>query len=103
MSMKKSAIPPEPSDAWIAALELFAADLRRRGAAERTRHEYAADLRQFATWATAPGVEAAAVTPRVLRRYAASMSEAGLAPTTIARKLAALRSFFRTMREHGDL
>ncbi|UGS35869.1 tyrosine recombinase XerC [Capillimicrobium parvum] len=101
--MKKSAIPAEPSDAWIAALELFAADLRRRGAAERTRHEYAADLRQFATWATAAGFDAPAVTPRVLRRYAASMSEAGHAPTTIARKLAALRSFFRTMREHGDL
>jgi integrase/recombinase XerC/integrase/recombinase XerD len=101
--MKKTAIPAEPSVVWTAALERFAGDLLRHGAAERTRHEYAADLRQFAGWATAAGLEPAAVTPRVLRRYAASMSERSLAPTTIARKLAALRAFFRTMREHGDL
>lgn len=101
--MKKTAIPPEPSDAWIAVLERFAADLRRQGAAERTRHEYATDLRQFASWATASALEPQAVTPRVLRRYAASLSERGHAPTTIARKLAALRTFFRTLREHGDL
>jgi site-specific recombinase XerD len=101
--MKKTAIPSEPSAAWAAAQELFAADLRRGGASERTRREYATDVRQFALWATVAGVEPSGVTPRILRRYAASLSEHGAAPTTTARKLAALRSFFRTLREHGEL
>ncbi|MCW3005796.1 MAG: tyrosine recombinase [Solirubrobacterales bacterium] len=90
-------------DRWETALALFDADLRRRGMAPRTRSEYGADLRQFATWSTAAGVEPTLVTTRVLRRYAASLSQGGAAPTTVARKLAALRSFFRALREHGQV
>lgn len=81
----------------------FDEDLRRRGSAEKTRHAYAADLRQFATWASWHHVEPTAVTHRVLRRYAAALSERRCAPATVARKLAALRSFFGTLREHGDI
>ena len=36
-----------------------------------------------------------------LRRYAAQMSERGLAPRTVARKLAGLRACFRVLVEHG--
>jgi site-specific recombinase XerD len=99
--MKKMATVIE--DRWETALALFDADLRRRGMAPRTRSEYGADLRQFATWSTAAGVEPTLVTTRVLRRYAASLSQGGAAPTTVARKLAALRSFFRALREHGQV
>ncbi len=38
---------------------------------------------------------------RALRRYAAAQSEAGIAPSTIARRLAALRGLFRTQMEIG--
>jgi integrase/recombinase XerC/integrase/recombinase XerD len=99
--MKKTATAAEPSEAWAAALALFAADLARRGMSERTRVEYATDVRQFAAWATAAGVEPEAVDLRLLRRHAAALSERDAAPATVARKLAALRAFFRTLREHG--
>jgi integrase/recombinase XerC/integrase/recombinase XerD len=39
----------------------------------------------------------------VLRRYAMRLSGRGAAPSTLARKLAAVRAFFRTLVEHGEL
>ena len=69
----------ETSPAWRAALERFDDDLRRRGARRRPASAYGADLRQFAAWATAPGAEPSAVTPALLRRYAAALSERRLA------------------------
>jgi len=101
--MKKTPIEPEASASWRTALERFDEDLRRRGAAEKTRSAYAADLRQFAGWASVQHVEAAGVTHRLLRRYAAALSERRSAPATVARKLAALRAFFETLREHGEI
>ena len=91
------------TDAWAAALTRFDADLRRHGAAERTRTAYGTDLGEFARWAGRLGLGPAEITYPVLRRYAAALSERGSAPTTLARKLASLRAFFRTLVEHGDL
>jgi site-specific recombinase XerD len=101
--MKKTPIEPEASAQWRAALVRFDEDLRRRGAAERTRTAYAVDLRQFAAWASRQHVEPAAVGHRLLRRYAAALSERRCAPATVARKVAALRAFFETLREHGEI
>jgi site-specific recombinase XerD len=101
--MKKTPIQSEATAAWRAALARFDEDLCRRGAAAKTRQAYAADLRQFAAWASWHQVEPAAVTHRVLRRYAAALSERRSAPATVARKLAALRAFFATLREHGEI
>ncbi|HEU4656456.1 MAG TPA: tyrosine recombinase [Capillimicrobium sp.] len=96
--------PAPVSPGWRAALDRFADDLRRRGAAARTQDAYATDLEQLAAWATAAGLEPEAMSTRILRRYAAALSsEREAAPTTVARKLAALRAFFRTMREHGAI
>ena len=92
-----------PSDAWRRALHLLEQDLRRRGAAEKTRHAYAVDALQFVRWADRHRLGPADVTPRALRRYAAGLTEARQAPTTVARKLASLRSLFRTLVEHGEL
>src|SRR5215212_3533209 len=107
--MKKTATAPEPSgerpsdDDWRRALALLEQDLRRRGAAEKTRHAYAVDARQFVLWASAQRLALSGVTPRLLRRYAASLTEAGQAPSTVARKLASMRALFRSLVEHGLL
>jgi integrase/recombinase XerC/integrase/recombinase XerD len=104
--MKNSPMAPEdkraqPSAAWREALALFDADLRRRGAAEKTRRAYGFDVGQFALWCTTLRAGPADVDLRMLRRYAALLSDRRMVATTVARKLAALRAFFRTLREHG--
>jgi integrase/recombinase XerC/integrase/recombinase XerD len=93
---------PKISDAWSAALEAFDADLRRRAVAEKTRRAYAIDTAQLAVWASEHGHAPATIDVRALRRYAASLSEQGQAPSTIARKLASLRGLFRTLIESGS-
>jgi integrase/recombinase XerC/integrase/recombinase XerD len=92
---------PLPSPGWCDALRVFDADLMRRGAAARTRRAYGFDCGQFGLWCTAQQLEPEDVTTRVLRRYAAALGERDVTPATVARKLAALRAFFRTLREHG--
>jgi site-specific recombinase XerD len=94
--------PPSPTLHWTDALGMFEQDLRRRGAAEKTRRAYRIDLGQFARWAAGQELEPARVDHRALRRYAASLSERGQAPATVARKLAALRGFFRALVELGE-
>src|SRR5919199_164310 len=101
--MKNTATPGHPSEAWAAALRRFDRDLQRRGAAERTRKAYGADVGELATWAAAQGLEPAALSYRLLRGYAARLSNRGAAPRTMARKLASARAFFRSMVEHGDM
>lgn len=97
-----TAAPPSPvSDAWTEALRLFENDLVRRGAAVRTRRAYGFDCTQFALWCTQSGFEPTDVTTKVLRRYAAALGERDVVPATVARKLAALRALYRTLREHG--
>jgi site-specific recombinase XerD len=104
--MKKIAIAgedttPAVSGDWAEALRLLDDDLLRRGSADRTRRAYRTDLRQFATWATSAGLSPTDAGPRELRRYAATLTQQRAAPSTVARKLAALRACFRALREHG--
>jgi site-specific recombinase XerD len=89
------------TSAWRRALEAFDDDLQRRAVAVKTRAAYASDCRQFAAWAEGREIDPAHVDVRALRRYAAAQSEAGIAPSTIARRLAALRGLFRTQMEIG--
>jgi integrase/recombinase XerC/integrase/recombinase XerD len=91
------------SEPWREALRTFDADLRRRGAAERTRRAYGTDAAELAAWATAQGLAPAEVGYPALRRWAARLSQRGAAPRTLARKLASVRSFFRTLVEHGEI
>ncbi len=93
---------------WAQASALLEGDLRRRDAAARTRHAYALDVAQFAQWASAGGLAPADVDPKAVRRYIAHLSERppageGVAPSTSARKLAALRALFNSQREHGHI
>jgi site-specific recombinase XerD len=89
------------TDEWRAAVHAFDLDLRRRAVAAKTRHAYAIDSAQFAVWASARQLHPASIDVRALRRYAASLSERGQAPSTVARKLASLRGLFRAQVELG--
>jgi site-specific recombinase XerD len=88
---------------WEGAAQLLDEDLVRRDAAARTRRAYLTDLRQFIDWALHEGVGPSEVGPKTVRRYVAHLSEAGVAPSTSARKLAALRALFSSQREHGAI
>jgi site-specific recombinase XerD len=100
-------IDPAASDsrraAWREAIGLLADDLARRDAAARTQRAYDVDLEQFAGWAIARGLAPDRVAPKDVRRYVAELSGRGAAPSTSARKLAALRALFSSQREHGRI
>jgi site-specific recombinase XerD len=89
--------------AWREAIGVLREDLRRRDMAPRTVRAYAVDLEQFAAWAAARGLQPEDVSPKDVRSYVAALSERELAPSTSARKLAALRALFNSQREHGML
>jgi integrase len=101
--MKNMAMEGQASGApgWPAALVLFDRDLRRRGAAERTRRAYGTDVGELGVWAGHMGLDPDDLDYAWLRRYAAHLSERGAAPSTLARKLASLRAFYRVLVEHG--
>ena len=104
--MKNSAMEIEPRtqpavEAWNEALSLFDRDLRRHGAAERTREAYGTDLGQLAGWAAGQALAPGDLDYRALRRYAAFLSGRRAQPRTIARKIASVRAFYRTLLEHG--
>ena len=88
---------------WRAALVAFDRDLRAHGMAEKTRRAYGADLGQLARWATGRGLAPDALGPRDLRLFAGVLSERGRSKSTVARKLAAIRSFYRYLVERGAL
>ena len=69
---------------------------------ERTRRAYRADLEEFARWLRANGLELEDVDVRALTRYTSELGAdrpgrrpRKLSPGTLARKLAAVRSFLR--------
>src|SRR4051794_10017407 len=80
-------------------LSLFLGELGRQEAAANTVASYGADLALFARWFAATNGEAftaAAVTPTDIREYRGYLQNIERrAPSTINRKLAALRAFFR--------
>ncbi len=88
-------------DGWAGALKLCGEDLRRRGSAAATRRAYAADVEAFARWCADRRLAPEEVDVRTLRRYLGAASEAGAAPSSLARRLASLRSLFASLREHG--
>jgi integrase/recombinase XerC/integrase/recombinase XerD len=95
--------PPALTERWQLALQELDADLRRRAAAEKTRRAYGSDVEQFAVWCSARALEPEAVAVRDLRRYAASLSQAALMASSLARKIASLRALYRVLREHGEV
>lgn len=70
---------------------------------EQTRRAYGSDLGQLAKWAGAQDLDPSAVDARALRRFAGVLSERGASHATVARKLAAIRAFYRVLVERGEL
>ena len=67
---------------------------------------YAKDLEQFVTFLSPPGLEPPKLTKinhRVIREFVGHLHESGLEKSSIARKLAALRSFFKYCVREGML
>jgi integrase/recombinase XerC/integrase/recombinase XerD len=88
---------------WERALAAHDAALHARGIAAKTRRAYGVDLAQLAAWAGARGLGPRALAHADVRRYAAALSERGLGRGTIARKLAAVRSFHRHLLARGEI
>jgi integrase/recombinase XerC len=67
---------------------------------------YGKDLRQFLEYLSPPGVEAPAltgVTHMIVREFVGHLHDRGLQKSSVARKLAALRSFFKYCVREGVL
>jgi RNA polymerase sigma factor FliA len=96
---KNTDTPHEPT--WAEALTDFDRSLAALGMAEKTRRAYGCDLDGLGRWAAERGIPPAHVGARDLRRYAAVLSERGASRATVARKLAAIRSFYRRQLERG--
>jgi site-specific recombinase XerD len=101
--MRSVAAEIELTAAWRHALAGFDRALAARAMADKTRRAYGIDLAQLARWAGANDLEPHALAPRAIRRYAALLSERGASRTTVARKLAAIRAFYRWLVERGEL
>jgi integrase/recombinase XerD len=72
-----------------------------RGAAAHTIEAYTRDLADFLAFLAAKGKGAKTATPDHIRAYLAGLARKGLAPTSRARKLSAIRQFFRFLLGEG--
>jgi site-specific recombinase XerD len=95
---------PTPADtSWATALGRFDDWQLAHGMGEKTRRAYRADLAQLAAWAAERELEPRDLSHRELRHFAGVVSERGAAKSTVARKLAAIRTFYRQLVERGEL
>ncbi len=92
-----------PRRSRVDPVEMFLQYLAvERGASAHTLRSYRTDFNQFAAFlACRKGVQLAAVDARTIRAYLAWLHTQQLSRTTIARKLAALRSGFRFLTRRG--
>lgn len=81
-----------------AFLEMLAAE---RGAARNTIAAYSADLADFAIHARARGIGPAEAGPELVTSYLQGLAAIGLSARTAARRLSALRQFFRFLAREG--
>jgi integrase/recombinase XerD len=72
-----------------------------RGAASNTIEAYTRDLSEFLAFLAVKGKDANDASPEQLRAFLAGLARKGLAPTSRARKLSAIRQFFRFLLAEG--
>jgi len=85
----------DPLTAFLAYLEV------ERRASPHTVKSYRGDLEDFRTWVGSRASGPAELDVRDVRAYLATLHTRGLDPVSIARKLAAIRSWFRFLRRRG--
>jgi integrase/recombinase XerC len=88
------------------SIEQYLSELSRRGASAHTLRNYASDLEQFATFLEPPGETAPDVETidrNLLREWLSYLFAQGLTAITVRRKLAAVRSLFKFLRQEGVL
>jgi integrase/recombinase XerC len=81
-------------------------ELRRENVSPHTVRSYASDLEEFLTYFTPPGgepPEPASLDTLAIREWLGHLYRQGLAAASIRRKLAAVRSLFRYLIQHGVL
>ena len=88
---------------WIAALGTWERWLVARSAAPKTVRAYLADVTQLAEWAGAHDLAPEDLDHKRLRQFAGVLSERGASKSTVARKLASARSFYRHLVDRGEL
>lgn len=74
-----------------------------KGLARHTLEGYKRDLDRLQTWATANGKQLSELTRADLRKWIASLSREGLAPTSISRAVSATRGFFKFLMLDGHI
>src|SRR5688572_16260794 len=73
-----------------------------RGASPHTRSGYARDLERFRAWAERRGIATPRqINARALEEFPPHLEELGLAPVSVARAVAAVRSFLRFAAREG--
>jgi integrase/recombinase XerC len=93
--------PARPARRADAALATYLDHLRgTRTSSAHTLRSYASDLRQFLAFAGQAGADVATLDRSLVRAFVASLHGRS-APATVARKLSAIRGFFRHLVESG--
>lgn len=95
--MKQAAkVPPSPH--VEAYLEMLVAE---RGGSANTLQAYRRDLMDFAAFAASRGLAPEDAGTNDIRAFIAAQTTAGMAPRTVARRLSALRQFFKFLFAEG--
>ena len=101
--VSRSNLPPAMSELQ-GQIERFLAELKQQNVSAHTLRAYGSDLRQFVEYFSPPGAEPPE--PRqldtlALREWLGDLYRRRLAAVTMRRKVAAIRSLFRFLTEHG--
>ena len=96
----KSARKTKPSEERLISLflDMLAAE---RGAGKNTLDAYGRDLADFASFMSGAGGSVAKAATDDLRAYLGNLAARGLRPTTVARRLSAIRQLYRFLYAEG--
>lgn len=84
---------------WIDQfLEMMSAE---RGAAANTLESYRRDLDDFTAFSAAKNIAVEKADTEMVRAYLSRLNKAGIAPSTAARRLSAIRQFYRFLHAEG--